>query len=248
MRWAVAVALVLVAGCTGGGGEDLLLLPTLPSDLSPVSPAVLVDTVGAVVAAELPDVRSAVVIEEVPGGDDSCGAEQQDRWAEAPIDSPVVAIPGVGYTRSRTAQADIDGVCASLTVVCDFDADGVLVVADEMQSTGTDQAVGNDYVQRVGSIAGRVDVGIPAEAVVAFQRFPEWTLLIPLDPDLHVLRLHALRGGDPERGYTIGEVLFVDADGRDVTAASVPIPDIIHGVPRDRGSAVPRDRGSAVEE
>lgn len=234
-----------LAACTGGGGADLLLLPTLPTDLSPVSESVLVDAVGADLAGQLPDVRSAVVVDAVPGDDGTCGTAVQDRWVDAPVDSPAVGVPDVGYSYTRTAPEVVEGEEVPLTVVCDLSWAGELLVEDELRTTGTDQPVGNDYATRAGARLGRVDVGVPDGAVVALQVFDEWTLLVPVVEGLDLLRLHALDGGSAEEGYDVGEVRFFDADGTDITPASAAVPDIIHGVPRDRGSGV---GGSSVEQ
>ncbi len=236
----VAVAVMaLLTGCTTGQ-TSLLLLPADGGDLSPVSASVLQEAFGDL-AGQLPDVRSATTLEEAPGdGAQACGTAVADGWTEQPMDAPVLALPGLGYTVVRsgaTAVADV-----TLTFVCDLDADGRLLVADNLVSTGTTQSVGNDYVARLGTILGRVDVGIPEQAVIAVQTFDTWSLLVPLDPEMVILRLHALEGGSDTDGYDVGSIQFFDAEGVDVTTASIPIPDVVHGVPRNRGSSVnPRD-------
>jgi hypothetical protein len=231
-----ALLLGVVVACTGDAGPALLLLPADGGDLDPVSASLLVELLGPE-AEDLGDVRAATTVQTVPQADpDSC----QGDWRGTPSDAPVVALAGVGYTRVRSGPLDAGG---SLVLVCDYDADGRLLVADDLRTTGTDQAVGNDYAVRAGSVLGRVDVGIPPDAAIALQRFDTWTLFTPLAPDMAVLRLHALEGGSQDEGYDIGTIRFFDAAGVDITAASVPIPDVIHGVPRIRGSGVDADGG-----
>ncbi len=234
---AVVVGLVLaLAGC-GGGGPRLLLLPAGGGDLPAADAAAVADAVAD--PSGLPaDVRTAAVVDAVPDDDGSCGVDQQSRWLEVPVDSPVVELPGVGYTMTRTGPQEVDGDQIALTVVCDFDASGELLVADELTGTGTDQVVANDYVTRTGTAVGRVDIGIPTDAVTAVQAFEGWALFIPLPADLRTLRLHALEGGSEDEGFEIGTVSFHDADGVDITAEALPSPDVVHGVPRSRGSGV----------
>ncbi len=236
---AAVLTALLLSGCTTDP-DSLLLLPVDGGDLPAVDTAAVAQTLGDL-ARSLPDVRSATVLETAPGeGVQACRDDVAEGWVEDPVDAPVVALPGLGYTVVRSAPTAVPDV--TLTMVCDLDADGNLVVADVLTATGTTQSVGNDYAVRAGSLLGRVDVGIPDQAVVAVQAFEDWSLLMPLDPDMAVLRLHALEGGSNETGYDVGTIHFLDADGTDVTAASVPIPDVVHGVPRNRGSSVnPRD-------
>jgi hypothetical protein len=233
---AAACALALPA-CTGGDEPALLLLPAGGGALAPVSDSVLAEAVGADLAGELGDVRSATLVDAVPGAEPgSCDAD----WLAEPVDAPVLALPDVGFTLVRTGEVEAGG---ELTLVCDYAADGRLLVADDLRTTGTNRAVGNDYATRAGTIAGRVDVGVPDGAAIALQRFDGWALLVPLEPDVRVLRLHALEGGSAETGFDVGRLTFLDPDGRDVTAASIPIPEVIHGVPRGRGSAVESEHG-----
>lgn len=216
---------VLLAGCTGQG-PDLLLLDA---------------------STDARQVTEAQLVEELPAGLGDCGQAQQERWSDEPTMSPVVRVDE-GYTvvlsgisdidGADVDGADVDGADADLVVVCDFNAAGDLLVVDELNSTGTSRSVGNDYIQRAGSIQGRVDVGIPSDAVRAEQQLGQRTVVIPLTADMRVVRFHAALGGGPDSGFDIGVVTFLDADGEDVTAESVPIPDIVHGVPRSRGSGV----------
>lgn len=157
-------------------------------------------------------------------------------WDEPPTTLHLV---DTGYARTVTVQgfrADVEQL-----VVCDLaPGEEAATVTDPLTNTGTSRPVGNDYVAQVGIRLGRVDVGIPEGAVSATYTVGEWTVTYPLE-GLTVLRLHALEGGSDQEGWTMGSVTFLDADGVDVTPADVEIPDVIHGVPRDR------DNGAEVE-
>jgi hypothetical protein len=243
MRAAVAVLAValvaLLVACDAAVGEPpLLLLPEDGGDLPAVSRPVLEDAVGEDLAARLPDVRSAALL--TTGLPDAEPEDCRADWRAAPDEQPVLALPGVGYTQVRSGPLADGG---RQVLVCDHGPDGRLLRADDLQLTGTDQPVGEDYAVRAGAVLGRVDVGVPEGAAVALRTFDTWTLLIPLDPQVRVLRLHALAGGDAAAGYDVGGLRFLDARGRDITPASAPVPDVVHGVPRDRGSGTHRGPG-----
>ncbi|MGI9018301.1 MAG: hypothetical protein ACR2HR_14560 [Euzebya sp.] len=208
---------VLASACTGSQPALLLLAPQAPGGTDPTT---------------------AEILEQVPGGLGECGQHQADQWREPPRLSPVISIPE-GFTASLTGPSQRTGdESVPLTVVCDFDPQGRLLVADELRTTGTDQSVGNDYITRTGAIHGRVDVGVPDDAVTAVQTVAGRTVIVPLPQSLRTVRFHAISGGNDQSGYDIGQIRFLDAQGEDVTAASVPIPDVVHGVPRSRGSGV----------
>lgn len=225
-----ALLVVLLTACDSPVDDQrLLLLPTDGGDLPAVAEEDLARLPDHV---DLGDVRATALTDRVPDeADDACQAD----WAGPSTDSPVLELEGRGYTLVRSGPLESG---RSMTLVCDYDPDGQLVVADDLHTTGTDQSTGNDYITRAGTVLGRVDVGIPPDAVRAVQTFDDWSLLMPLDREMAVLRLHALAGGTVEEGYDVGTVRFFTADGTDVTAESVPIPDVVHGVPRARGSSV----------
>ncbi len=203
---------VLLAGCGADDAPDVLLVP---------------DDAAEVVAATTLD----------PDDAPACG--EGLAWDDPPVTLHVVDTP---WARTVTVQGVREDV--GQVVVCDHapgaDEDGTPVVTDPLANTGTSRAVGNDYVAQVGIILGRVDVGIPEGAVTATYVVGDTTVTYDVD-GLTTLRLHALDDDPGEDGFTMGTVTFLDADGTDLTPAVTELPDVIHGVPRDR------DNGAEVE-
>ncbi|WP_108665574.1 hypothetical protein [Euzebya rosea] len=181
-------------------------------------------------------------VQTSPSVDTDCGEDVE--WDEPPVVDQVIA---VGFVQTVWMVGERGG--NELVWVCDYlpeGEEGAPVTAEPLASTGTDQPVGNDYVERVGSVLGRVDVGIPEGAVTAEYAVGDYVVTYPLDGDVRFLRLHAREDSATEDApFTMGTVTFLDADGTDITPESVEIPDIIHGVPRDRdnGAEVPADDG-----
>ena len=179
-------------------------------------------------------------VETAPTDDTTCGADVE--WDAPPVLDQRIA---VGWVQTDWMVGERGGI--ELVWVCDYlpeGKEGTPVTAEPLANTGTDQPVGNDYVERVGSVLGRVDVGIPEGAVTAEYAIADYVVTYPLDGDVRFLRLHALEDSATEDApFTMGTVTFLDADGTDITPESVEIPDIIHGVPRDRdnGAEVPAD-------
>ena len=208
----VLTAGVLLVGCGGDDAPDVLLVP---------------DDAAEVVATTTLDPTDA------PG----CG--QDLGWDDPPVTLHVVATPWARTVTVQGVREDVEQL-----VVCDHapdaGAEGTAAVTDPLANTGTSRPVGNDYVAQVGIILGRVDVGIPEGAVTATYVVGDTTVTYDVD-GLTTLRLHALDDDPGEDGFTMGTVTFLDADGTDLTPAVTELPDVIHGVPRDR------DNGAEVE-
>lgn len=211
------VGLLAVALAGCGGGQPVVLVPT--------------DLDGEV---------HAVVLDELPADFELC--EPGTSFDAGPEPEQITQTPWVTTLVLTGVRNE-----ASLTFVCDYDHDGTLVHTDGLTSTGTDRPAGNDYATRVGAVIGRVDIGVPEDAVEARYAIGGAEVVYPVE-GLRLLRLHGLSGGSVEEGFEMGEVTFLDADGTDVTPESVPIPDVIHGVPRDRdnGAEVPAAGGPDV--
>ena len=100
-------------------------------------------------------------VETSPTIESSCGADVE--WDDPPVIDQVVA---VGYVQTVWMVGERGG--NELVWVCDYlPEEAEPVTAEPMANTGTDQPVGNDYVQRVGNVLGRVDIGVPEGAVTA---------------------------------------------------------------------------------
>ncbi|WP_341250553.1 hypothetical protein [Euzebya pacifica] len=177
-------------------------------------------------------------VETSPTIESSCGADV--KWDDPPVIDQVVA---VGYVQTVWMVGERGG--NELVWVCDYlPEEEAPVTAEPLANTGTDQPVGNDYVQRVGNVLGRADIGVPEGAVTAEYAVGDYVVTYPLDGDVRFLRLHAAEDSTTEdQPFTMGTVTFLAADGTDVTPESPEIPDIIHGVPRDRdnGAEVPAE-------
>lgn len=168
---------------------------------------------------------TAEILDELPAGAAPCAADQG--WEGDPEVVSIVSTPA-----AITVVATGEKGGNPITAICDYSDDGTLLTTDPLTSTGTDQPVGNDYIDRVGSVLGRVDVGIPEDAVTATYDLGEYTITFDDLEDLTLLRLHGLEGGNPEDGFQMGAIRFENADGGDVTVASIPLPTMVHGAPR----------------